>query len=157
VVLTADAVYAAFPTRPPWMDEPVRRSLNELSGGLTTLDANPFASAPSLHVGVPMAYALWFMGYPHVRMRRIGHMLAVWVALMTFVVIYTGEHYVFGSLAGIVWAAACYVVCRTLRIAYPRQRLARAVPASPPHPPAPLRAAEPATASEPVISEQAAA
>jgi hypothetical protein len=157
VVLTADAVYAAFPTRPPWMDEPVRRSIEELSGGLTSLDANPFASAPSLHVGVPAAYALWFMGHPHIRLRRIGHILAVWVALMTFVVIYTGEHYFFGALAGVVWAAACYLVCRALRIAYPQHRLARDAAASPPHAPTPLRGAAVAAASQMATGEEAAA
>lgn len=113
LVFSADVVYALAPTRPPWMDVPVTRIVADFSRNAVTDDNNPFASSPSLHVGTPVIYALWFWGSGDHRLRRIAAVLGVWPFLMAWAVVYTGEHYVLGAAAGAIWGAAVYAaLCR---------------------------------------------
>jgi hypothetical protein len=113
LVFSADVVYALAPTRPPWMDLPVTRIVADFSQNAVADDNNPFASSPSLHVGVPVIYALWFWGSADHRLRRIAAVLGAWAVLMVWSVVYTGEHYVLGAAAGALWGAAVYAaLCR---------------------------------------------
>ena len=105
VVFSADVLFALFPTRPPWMDVEVVRVVSGQAGGLTGADTNPYAALPSLHVAVPVAYAVWFWRQTDPRLRACAPALTVWAAVMGFVVVYAGEHYLFcvvlGALIGV--------------------------------------------------------
>lgn len=104
VVFSADALYALFPTRPPWMDVELVRMIAMQANSVTGSDTNPFASLPSLHVAVPVAYAVWFWRQSDPRLRACAPVLSVWAALMGFVVVYTGEHYAFCVALGALMA-----------------------------------------------------
>jgi len=110
LTFSADAVYALFPTRPPWMDEPVTRIIAEMTGGAVARDNNPYAAAPSLHVGVPAAFAIWFWAAGGRNFRILGAGLGAWTFVMTWAVVYTGEHFMLDALAGIAWAAGTFTL-----------------------------------------------
>jgi hypothetical protein len=106
VVFTADIIFVLFPTRPPWMEHEVTRMIALRAGNITALDTNPYASLPSLHVAVPVAYAVWFWRQPDRRLNALGPGLTVWAAGIAWAVIYTGEHYVLCVAAGALLAFA---------------------------------------------------
>ncbi len=142
LIFSADVVYALAPTRPPWMDLPVTRIVADFSRNAVADDTNPLASAPSLHVGAPAIYALWFMGTGDRRFRLLGALLAVWTLLMAWSVVYTGEHYVLGAAAGVAWGAGAYALLARLGVAHARDRR----PAARPHTRQVPAAMEPAAA-----------
>lgn len=128
VTLTATTLltYAVFPAVPPWLasrlPEPgtgeaylhvvERITPHTLSvSGIPTIHnavqrgeayANPVAAIPSLHSAVPMLIVL--LAWPYCR--RLGRgMLVLYLAAMTFTLVYGGEHYVTDVLVGWVYAA----------------------------------------------------
>jgi hypothetical protein len=117
------AVFAVYPSVPPWMaaeqghlpdmDRVVAVLMNVLASTQTAaaLDdgddrislANPVAAVPSMHAALPMLLLLFTWN----RVRRLRVAASAYTGLMAFVLVYTGEHYVFDILAG--WACALAV------------------------------------------------
>jgi membrane-associated phospholipid phosphatase len=115
------AVFAAYPTVPPWMAaeqghlEPMTRVIGAVNRAvypgatqrvLTESDgridlANPVAAVPSMHSALPMLLVLFL--WPMAR-RWWRPLLAAYPVLMGFVLVYGGEHYVFDVLVGWLWA-----------------------------------------------------
>ena len=109
MLFSADLYFALAPMRPPWLDDAaVQRMLAEHAAPLVLADNNPLAAVPSLHVGVPALWAMWFCHHRDIRMRRIGVVLAVWTIGMLWSIVYLGEHYIMGGIAGISWAIIVY-------------------------------------------------
>ena len=116
--------YAVIPTVPPWMAaEPAiafippvahvvqgiyTRYAHELYG---SLDTNPVAAMPSLHVAIPVLCAL--VGW-RAYGRRIGIALSVYALIVMFVVIYLGEHYAVDVIAGVIVAVVAVALARRM-------------------------------------------
>ncbi len=157
VTLTAMTLltYAAFPAVPPWMasqrldpetgqtllpyTERVPSHVLEVSGVETIHNAvqrgeayaNPVAAIPSLHSAVPMLVLL--LAWPYCR--RLGRtLLVVYIAAMTFTLVYGGEHYVVDAVIGWAYAALAVVLVRRVRA---RRARAAVAGAEPPRAPAP--------------------
>ena len=92
-----------FPTEPPWMTTDVVRLLDIRAGEVLSIDTNPVAALPSLHVALPSAIAMWLW---QVRMNRWAVVITVYAALTAFEVVYLGEHYVVDVVAGLLLAFA---------------------------------------------------
>lgn len=107
LLLSADIIYAIMPTRPPWMDLDVDRLVVIGYGSKASLDENAVASVPSLHVAVPMLYALWF-ARDTTSLRRFAPWLALWTLGVAWAAVYSGEHYALDALAGVIWAVVTY-------------------------------------------------
>jgi hypothetical protein len=117
------AIFAAYPSVPPWMaaeqghlpdmDRIVAVLMNVVAStqAATALDdgdgrislANPVAAVPSMHAALPMLLLLFTWN----RVRRLRVAATAYTVLMAFVLVYTGEHFVFDILAG--WACALAV------------------------------------------------
>jgi hypothetical protein len=119
LLLSADVLYAIVPTRPPWMDADVTRIVAQELGVVDRADRNPYAALPSLHVGLPALYALWFARMPG-SPRAIAPALALWTAAMSWAVVYAGEHYVADVITGVAWAAIVYFAIERLGLAHVR-------------------------------------
>lgn len=120
--------YLLYPAAPPWMaalngrlpevHRVVQETLTTLGG--QTLDSavergaaysNPVAAMPSLHAAIPMMFLLFF--WPEVRVRgRL--LLATYAGLMSFALVYGGEHYVTDVVLGWLYAAATVFGLRAL-------------------------------------------
>jgi hypothetical protein len=109
--------YVLFPTAPP-------RMLPELGFADTVADFtgisessvgalfNPFAAVPSMHV----CFAL-MLSVPMIRMARHGWVKALWCVyapVVTFVVIATGNHWVFDAVTGAMVAGVSALAAQTL-------------------------------------------
>lgn len=126
LVLSADIIYAAVPSRPPWMDLELVRIIAIESGEGVRFDSNPMAALPSLHVAVPLLYALWFRGFePSSKLRRLWPWLMAWAVVMSWCVVYTGEHYVIDVVTGFAWAGIVYVVMDRTGLLHPRTSTAQ--------------------------------
>jgi membrane-associated phospholipid phosphatase len=106
------------------MDVDVTRIVTQELGLVDRFDRNPHAALPSLHVGLPALYALWFARLPGAP-RFISPVLWLWTAAMGWSIVYSGEHYVVDVAAGLGWAALVY-------FAMDRARLTHAQPAAEP-------------------------
>lgn len=100
----ACTLFVLFPVTPPWMEPGVSRVLLVRSFvEYAQLDDNPVAAFPSLHAGLPMTIALFFL-------LRCGRArIAGWVAMafalaIGVAVVYLGEHWMMDVIAG--WALA---------------------------------------------------
>jgi membrane-associated phospholipid phosphatase len=106
--------YALIPTAPPWMAaQPnlgVIPPVTHITRGIYTryaeelygsVDTNPVAAMPSLHVAFPFLCAL--IGW-RAYGRRIAAALSVYALIVMFVVVYLGEHYAVDVIAGVVVA-----------------------------------------------------
>jgi hypothetical protein len=124
------------------MDYEVTRLINVVYSDHAASDSNAVASVPSLHVALPMLFALWFARQPDRLLRMLAPWLAAWTLAMTWAVVYGGEHYMVGAMSGAAWAVAVW----SLGIApYARLRAAlvvrlRARPAVAMHPRVPFGA-----------------
>ncbi len=151
VVLSADVIYAIVPTRPPWMDVDVVRIIAINSDNGVHIDRNQYAALPSLHVAVPLAFALWFHAFEKSEpLRKLSPLLFAWALGMGWSVIYTGEHYVVDVVTGYIWAGLIFFALNRLGVLHARRAVqeAEAEPAPLPlHPPA-LEIPLPAPASE---------
>jgi len=116
-------VYAAFPVAPPrlagigMVDTISTQTGVALDSSLTTSFYNELAAVPSLHVGFAVAIGIAVAAavrHPLLRLAALS-----WGPLIGLAVVATGNHFVFDVAAGIVAAAAGYVVgsavARTLR------------------------------------------
>jgi len=116
------AGYALYPAAPPWMaasfertpqihrimvDTLLRLPAAEPVGlAYTRMSPNPVAAIPSLHAGLPLLIALCL-----IRVRgRWALPLLLYPLLMTFFIVYLGEHYVIDALFGFAAALAAYLV-----------------------------------------------
>jgi membrane-associated phospholipid phosphatase len=118
------ATFAVFPARPPWLAAldhvipPTRRIILHVSNnlGAHTIGAiyekgshfaNAVAAVPSLHAAFPMLILLFFW-------RTVGWawraFMSAYVIAMGFVLVYSGEHYVFDILLGWAYAAGTMLV-----------------------------------------------
>jgi PAP2 superfamily protein len=109
--------YMIYPTAPPRMlpEYGFVDSVADFTGvSESSVDAlfNPFAAVPSMHV----CFAL-MLSFPMIRMARHGWAKALWVAyapVVTFVVIATGNHWVFDAFTGALVAGVSAVAAQTL-------------------------------------------
>lgn len=127
LAFAAMATFFVYPSTPPWLAARqgriphVWRLVDDvwghvgISGGSAIFEhgsrwANQYAAMPSLHAAFPMLLLLWFAS---TRRPVITPVLAVYVAVMAFALVYTGEHYVVDVLAGWAYAGAvCWTVPR---------------------------------------------
>jgi hypothetical protein len=109
--------YLIYPTAPPRMLPELGfvDSVADFTGvSEASVDAlfNPFAAVPSMHV----CFAL-MLSIPMVRMTRHGWAKALWVVyapVVTFVVVATGNHWVFDAGTGAIVAAVSAIAAQTL-------------------------------------------
>jgi hypothetical protein len=144
-VLAAMAIslfgYLLFPTAPP-------RFVTELgfssSHAVTGNDAiqvshspffNPYAAVPSMHVGMSLILGLSLARLS--RSRAIKALFIAYPAMMTFVVVATGNHFWLDAAAGAVVAAAAFAAAALLARARPEAWSFRANETTPPAPAAP--------------------
>jgi hypothetical protein len=116
--------FAVFPARPPWLAAldhvipPTRRIILHVSNnlGAHTIGAiyergshfaNAVAAVPSLHAAFPMLILLFFWPTVGWAWRAL---ISTYVVAMGFVLVYSGEHYVFDILLGWVYAAGTMLV-----------------------------------------------
>lgn len=111
---TALVVFLALPTEPPWLALGVTRIIELRETAPVQIDPNQLAAFPSLHVGLPAAFAFWLWS---VRIRSLAWAFAAVTAGVAFAVVYFGEHYVVDVIAGIAigFAAAWIAPIATRR------------------------------------------
>lgn len=128
VTLIALPWYALYPLAPPrFMDrygfpfvDTLARATANPGGNVGT--ANPYAAMPSMHIGWSVIAALFLAAA--LPWWRIGAILGtLHVALMTFTVMATGNHYLFDILAGLMVDIAAIAI-----VAYVPARLLWAMP-----------------------------
>jgi membrane-associated phospholipid phosphatase len=93
--------FLLLPTEPPWMGTDATRMIYLTAAEPISLDGNPVAALPSLHVALPAALALWAHGEGF---RRLTGLYVVQASLIAFAVVYLGEHYVVDVAAGVALA-----------------------------------------------------
>jgi len=108
--------YFAIPTVPPWMASSVfgllprlirfnaiifNMAIPDITSGF---DTNPIAAMPSLHAAFPFlcALILWRV------YRWKTWPFCLYMLLVLFAIVYTGDHYVVDVLAGIILGFLCY-------------------------------------------------
>jgi hypothetical protein len=109
--------YILYPTAPPRMLPELGfvDSVSDFTGvSESSVNAlfNPFAAVPSMHV----CFAL-MLSIPMIRMARHGWAKALWAVyapVVTFVVIATGNHWVFDAFTGAAVAGVSAVAAQTL-------------------------------------------
>jgi hypothetical protein len=109
--------YVIYPTAPPRMlpEFGFVDTVADFTGvSESSVDAlfNPFAAVPSMHV----CFAI-MLSFPMIRMARHGWVKALWVAyapVVTFVVVATGNHWVFDAFTGMLVAGVSAVAAQTL-------------------------------------------
>ncbi len=132
VLVVADVVFFLWPTRPPWMDLGATRVIAGVGANAHSIpDNNPFAALPSLHVAMPLLYAIWFARRDDAWLRRLAPAIGIWTLAIAFAVVYGAEHYLAGVVAGALCATLVYLTSyatvpalwarvRRLRITLPR-------------------------------------
>jgi hypothetical protein len=110
--------YVVFPTAPPRMFPELgfSDSVASFTGVSDTSSVNalfnPYAAVPSMHV----CFAL-MLSIPMIRMARHTWVKVLWVfygPMLTFVVIATGNHWVFDAFTGAIVAAVSAVAAQAL-------------------------------------------
>jgi membrane-associated phospholipid phosphatase len=109
--------YVIYPTAPPRMlpEYGFVDSVANFTGvSESSVDAlfNPFAAVPSMHV----CFAL-MLSFPMIRMARHAWAKALWAVyapVVAFVVVATGNHWVFDAFTGALVAAVSAVAAQTL-------------------------------------------
>ena len=91
-------LFALLPMRPPWLDNGEVTRIIALRFGGEISDSNPLAAMPSLHVAFPVLIAMWFT-----RERWWGPAaaMAAYASVVSFEVVFSGEHYVVDVLGAI--------------------------------------------------------
>lgn len=108
----AAPAFIVFPLEPPWMQHAdITRIVTTIIPEANGVDPNPYAAMPSLHVALPMAAALWF-GWRS----AWGKCVFGYTALIAFVVVYTGDHYVADIAGGAALAVASSALVAWLRL-----------------------------------------
>jgi hypothetical protein len=121
----AFVVFLLLPTAPPWYanDHGVISGVAKIisdtlpsavSPYYTSLNPNPVAAMPSLHMAFPVLSLFALVGvWP-----RRGWLFAIWCVAVFFSIVYLGEHYAVDALAGIVLAGLSWTVM--MRVLVPR-------------------------------------
>jgi len=121
----AFVVFLLVPTAPPWYanDHGVISGVHKIisstlpsavSPYYSSLNPNPVAAMPSLHMAFPVLSLFALVGvWP-----RRGWLFALWCVAVFFSIVYLGEHYAVDALAGIVLAALSWLVM--MRVVVPR-------------------------------------
>lgn len=120
-LFAADLIFALVPSLPPWMADATPRLIAGTTGSATTLDPNPTAAFPSLHVAVPFVLALWFWRHERPGCRLAGRVLMLRTVLVFWAVVYTGEHFALDGVGGIAVGAAVYFVLDRFGLAQERR------------------------------------
>jgi hypothetical protein len=114
--------YFAIPTVPPWMAANIfsllprlfrfnaviyNMAIPDITSGF---DTNPIAAMPSLHAAFPilLGLILWRLW------RWKAFPFYLYVLLMLFAIVYTGDHYLADALAGGVLAVLCYLAAAAI-------------------------------------------
>lgn len=118
------ATYVLYPAVPPWLAAreglipPVDHLFGVISGHMPfvsfqplwqkgTRYANAVAAVPSLHAAVTLLVTLFVRARQRSPLRNL---LFCWPLLMTFALVYSGEHYVTDILIGFAYATAVHLV-----------------------------------------------
>ena len=105
----AAAVFVVYPAAPPWAAG--REGLVDVTRiGAGGGDPNPYAAIPSLHAGYAFLVFLMLASLAWRSRHRAALVAAaaVYPALQSFAVVYTGNHYVVDLVAGYAVAAAAF-------------------------------------------------
>lgn len=124
-------IFLLLPTAPPWYAENqgVIHGVTKLLGTMlpsaispyyqalyNTLLSDPVAAFPSLHVAFPFISFLALRPvYP-----RASWLALAWTLIVSFSVVYLGEHWAVDALGGALFASICWVVL--MHVAVPRVR-----------------------------------
>lgn len=126
ISIAALVTYVLVPAAPPWyaakagLTEPIARIATRgwsalgipIAGQIISLGqgvVNQVAAIPSLHAGMTVTISLFF--WPRVR-NTTRVLLLAYISFMVFTLAYGGEHYLFDSFLGIVYAIVVEIVCR---------------------------------------------
>ena len=111
-------VYVMFPAAPPrlaglgFVDTVSQHTHVDLSSDLLGSLYNPFAAVPSMHFGYAVIVGAALFAYAqHRSLRWIG---AVYPPFMLFVIVATGNHFIFDAVAGGLIVAAAWLLARAL-------------------------------------------
>jgi membrane-associated phospholipid phosphatase len=111
LTVMTDCVFLALPVSPPWMHPGVSRVLVVRAfTNYTTVDNNQFAAFPSLHAGLPMLMAAFFW-FRLPEARKLAWLCAVFGVVVSFSVIYLGEHWLLDVFGGWAFAALASWLC----------------------------------------------
>ena len=111
--MLAVPIYAAFPVAPPrlaglGMADTVSQQAAVGLTGHSTMFYNPYAAVPSLHCG--FAFAIGIALAVAARRPLTKALWLLWGPVVSLAVVATGNHYVFDIAAGLLVAAAGYLV-----------------------------------------------
>ncbi|MGE3075448.1 MAG: phosphatase PAP2 family protein [Dehalococcoidia bacterium] len=104
--------FALFPVRPPWMEDGMVRVLQVRHADYISLDNNPMAAFPSLHAALPCAVAIFFFVRCDARLRFYAWLAAVYTVMVSFAIVYMGEHWVLDVAGGYLAAGLTAWLCR---------------------------------------------
>ena len=111
-------VYVLYPVAPPrlaglgFADTVTRNAHVNLSSDLLGSLYNPFAAVPSLHFGYALLVGAALAAFARPRWLRVAG--AAYPALMLFVIVATGNHFVFDAAAGGAVTVAGWALARLL-------------------------------------------
>lgn len=122
-----NVMFFLFPLEPPWMDDSVSRILIDRSFiNYTGLDDNPVAAFPSFHAGVPLLLTMFFAMRSE-RLKSLAWIPFAATLLISFAVVYLGEHWLIDIAAG--WALASFTAW--LMVSRRVRRLVSRIPGDP--------------------------
>ena len=109
--------FVVFPTAPPRLAglgiaDTVSGSHVDLNAGLVSSLYNPFAAVPSLHMAYALVVGGALVAYARSRVARV--MGAAYPALVLFMILATGQHFLFDAAAGAGVVAVAAVVSAQL-------------------------------------------
>ena len=132
-IVTATAlslvIYVLYPAAPPrlaglgFADTVTHSAHLNLSSNLLGSFYNPFAAVPSLHFGYALLIGVAIAAYAQRRWVRIAG--ALYPALMLFIIVATGNHFLFDAAAGGLVVVASWWLAR--RVVDPREPARRRV------------------------------
>ncbi|MDD5544196.1 MAG: phosphatase PAP2 family protein [Acidobacteriia bacterium] len=107
--------YVLFPAMPPWMASqqhlipPIHKIIDEVlpdgtQGVVSTMTSNLVAAMPSLHAAFPMLGFLFMLRY----FRKIAPLYGLYSLAVFFAILYTGEHFIVDTIAGIGYAVGIF-------------------------------------------------
>ncbi len=111
-------IYVLYPAAPPrlaglgFADTVTHSAHLNLSSNLLGSFYNPFAAVPSLHFGYSLLVGAAIFAYSDRRWTRIAG--ALYPALMLFIIVATGNHFLFDAAAGGLVVVASWLVARRL-------------------------------------------
>jgi membrane-associated phospholipid phosphatase len=124
----AATVFLFLPVRPPWMEDGIVRILMVRNyGDYADIDNNPFAAFPSMHAGLPFLTAAFIFIRMDRKLRFFGYLFGAYTVVVSFSIIYMGEHWVIDVLAGYAVAGVTAWLCMSRRM----QALYARIPGTP--------------------------